>query len=64
MCRSEDTSQADFYKLLKNQGFTMTAQEHAHQCGTTNPDGWIRFKDGSRYNTANNQTINPGDIVI
>jgi len=40
------------------------AKYHVEKFGTVQSDGWIHFEDGSKYNTANNQTINPGDIVI
>lgn len=54
---------AEQYKTLKQQGFLKLAQEFAEEFGNLNPDGWIYFQDGSKYNTENGGTINPDDIV-
>lgn len=58
-------SDADNYKMLKSKGFHRLASEwySSHGSSLIDLNGWLYFKDGSKYNTENGGTINPGDII-
>lgn len=58
-------SQADRYKaLLEDYQYVQSKLFANKWMLTIDPSGWLIFKDGSKYNTANGGTINPGDIIV
>jgi len=58
-------TQADRYKALVDALKFVESKLFADQWMLNiNPESWIIFKDGSKYNMTSGGTINPGDIIV